>query len=81
VTKQEAQMIRELAVERQRGVNKRQEITLQGQQFTGQADGTGGVILYTPDGSRAGRLVERQTTVDGLPVSTFVLQPMQMPPR
>jgi soluble lytic murein transglycosylase-like protein len=81
VTEQQAQMIRELAKARVETQGSLQEITLRGQQFTGQADGNGGVILYTPDGSRAGRLVERETTVDGLPVSTFVLQPIQMPPR
>jgi hypothetical protein len=81
VTEQQAQMIRELAKARVETQGSLQEITLRGQQFEAQADGNGGVILYTPDGSRAGRLVERQTTVDGISSSTFVLQPIQMPPR
>jgi hypothetical protein len=58
-----------------------QQVELEGRQFEAQADGNGGVILYTPDGSRAGRLVERQTMVDGISSTTFVLQPIQMPPR
>jgi len=79
VSEQEAQMIRELAKARVETQGRLQEITLQGQQFKAQADGTGRMILYTPDRTRAYVLVDREMTVDGKPVTTSVLQPIPVP--
>jgi hypothetical protein len=79
VTEQEAQMIRELAKAQVETQGRLQEITLRGQQFEAQADGTGRMILYTPDRTRAYVLVDREMTVNGRPVTTPVLQPIPVP--
>lgn len=79
VTEEQAKMIRELAVARQQGVNKLAEITLEGRKFKAQADGSGNVFLYTPDGRSAGQVELRTVNVDGVPTSTLRLIPLSLP--
>jgi hypothetical protein len=78
VTEEQARMIRELAVKAAEGSIEERKIRLQGQELKAQADGNGGVILYTPNGQTVGRVVQRQVTVDGQPSTSFVLEPIQI---
>lgn len=66
VSKQNAQMIRELAVEAMKGRARLAEITLQGQQYKVQGDGNGGVVIYRQDGTQVGIIDPRvNQTVEG----------------
>jgi hypothetical protein len=65
MTKREADMIKEIAtIQGYELPGKLQEIMIQGQQFKAQADGMGGVILYTPDGRRFGVLDARRDVME-----------------
>jgi hypothetical protein len=56
VTKQQAMMIREMAVESLQGSNKAREIMLQGQKYDAKpvGDGSGTILLFRSDGTQAG---------------------------
>jgi hypothetical protein len=56
MTKREADMIKEIATAKAQTAGKLQEIMIQGRLLKVQADGNGGVILYTPNGRRIGVL-------------------------
>ena len=67
MTKREADMIKEIATAKAQTAGKLQEIMIQGRLLKVQADGNGGVILYTPNGDRIGVLDPRTGATEEAP--------------
>ena len=67
MTKREADMIKAIATAKAETAGRLQEIMLQGRLLKVQADGNGGVILYTPNGDRIGVLDPRTGVTEEAP--------------